>query len=70
MSIYYDEINRRAIDSWNGPWYDGKPKITKDNFEQWKDHWLQTTLDWADECRQSGYKLTYHHVMNIYKLNK
>lgn len=66
MSIYYDEIHRRAnFDKWKDDLRQGR--VT---FEEWKAHWLAVAEDWRVRCEDKGLKETANHIASIIRLNK
>jgi hypothetical protein len=67
MSIYYDEINRRAVAKW-GNVKEGKPII--EDFQIWKAHWLGVAQDWRQECKEQGLNNTADYITDIIRGNQ
>lgn len=61
MSIYYDEIHRRAnAEEW---------KIALQNktvtFKEWREHWITTAKKWKMECDYEGLLVTAKYIQEI-----
>jgi hypothetical protein len=45
-------------------------EVTKENFEDWRQHWIKTRFDWANELRKEGLPKSADHVQQLAEFEK